>query len=53
MKEVKHSFIIPIGKSKRISVLDMTKEIWSFVPNPDAKLILDINVSEIFVNGKE
>lgn len=47
MTQKKQSFSIPLGKSKRIAIMDGTKEIRAFVPDANADVIIDITVTEI------
>jgi len=48
MKERKQSRSMAIGKSKRISIMNGTQEIWDFRPDPNADVIVDVTISEIF-----
>lgn len=50
MPEKKQSYSIPLGKSKRIAIMDGTKEIKAFVPDANADIIIDITVTEITPN---
>jgi hypothetical protein len=50
MIERKKSFSIPIGQSKRIVLLNGTKEVWGTTPDPDAQNIIDITITEVTKN---
>lgn len=47
MKEKKQSFSFTIGKSKRISIMEGTREIKSFMPDPNSDVIIDLTITEI------
>lgn len=50
MKEKKQSISIPVGKSKHISIMNGTQELKSFYPDPNADVVIDITITEIFEN---
>ena len=47
MPEKKLSWSFPIGKSKRIAIMNGTREVKAFVPDPNADVIIDLTVTEI------
>lgn len=52
MTEKRHSISIPVGKSELITVYSGTKQVYSYEPDKNAEIVVDVQINEVTPNKK-